>query len=201
MLDAVLEVAAQDGRLRQCPAGLHLLPQRRPGDAEQQVVRPIRCGSRPVCAASSPKRPRPCSRSVTPTASTPTACRPSGFLGSTFADLSFTLRPTHAQPHRARLSARLHERGDRVVLVQRDASTRPTSSRSPSGLALDISGRYVHRNYGGSFVDPTPGRTARMTSSRCGVTLDYFVRNWIYVGVGYSVLYESQQHVPTESNT
>ena len=64
-------------------------------------------------------------------------------------------------------------------------------------LALDLSGRYSHRNYGGQFVDPaqmTTGRTDNFV--QVGATLDYFVRNWIYAGVGYSLLSNSS-NIPT----
>ena len=64
-------------------------------------------------------------------------------------------------------------------------------------LALDLSGRYVHRNYGGQFVDPMQMATGRTDDFiQVGATLDYFVRNWIYVGVGYSLLSNSS-NIPT----
>ena len=55
-------------------------------------------------------------------------------------------------------------------------------------LALDISGRYIYKNYQGTLiVDPTA--TARTDNFfQVGATLDYFVRNWIYAGIGYAVL-------------
>jgi hypothetical protein len=54
-------------------------------------------------------------------------------------------------------------------------------------LALDLSARYQHRNYGGQFVDMNQaGRNDDFIQG--GATLDYFMRNWAYVGVGYSLL-------------
>ena len=51
-------------------------------------------------------------------------------------------------------------------------------------LALDLSGRYAYLNYQGNFVDPTQvGRRDNMF--QVGASLDYFVRNWAYVGAGY----------------
>ena len=57
-----------------------------------------------------------------------------------------------------------------------------------SRLALDLSGRYVYKNYQGTqIVDPTV--TARTDNFfQVGATLDYFVRNWIYAGIGYALL-------------
>jgi hypothetical protein len=54
-------------------------------------------------------------------------------------------------------------------------------------LALDLSARYIHRNYGGQFVDM--GQVGRIDDFvQAGATLDYFMRNWMYAGVGYSLL-------------
>ena len=62
-------------------------------------------------------------------------------------------------------------------------------------LALDISGRYVHRNYQGVFVDPSQeGRVDDFF--QVGATLDYFVRNWTYVGVAYSLLSNTAHNLP-----
>ena len=59
-------------------------------------------------------------------------------------------------------------------------------------LALDLSGRYSHRNYGGQFVDPVQMVTGRTDNFvQVGATLDYFMRNWIYAGVGYSLISNS----------
>ena len=53
-------------------------------------------------------------------------------------------------------------------------------------LALDLSGRYIYKNYQG-LLDPT---TLERTDNyfQLGATLDYFVRNWIYAGLGYALL-------------
>jgi len=64
-------------------------------------------------------------------------------------------------------------------------------------LALDLSGRYSHRNYGGQFVDPAQAVTGRTDDFiQVGATLDYFVRNWIYFGLGYSVM-SNNSNIPS----
>jgi hypothetical protein len=64
-------------------------------------------------------------------------------------------------------------------------------------LALDLSGRYVHRNYGGAFVDPSQADRSD-DFIQGGATLDYFVRNWVYFGVAYSVLSNSSNIASVE---
>jgi hypothetical protein len=55
-------------------------------------------------------------------------------------------------------------------------------------LALDLSGRYVYKNYQGTqVVDPTVADRAD-NFFQLGASLDYFMRNWIYAGVGYAML-------------
>ena len=65
-------------------------------------------------------------------------------------------------------------------------------------VALDLSGRYVYKNYRGLLVDTgTIGRVPT-TSSRSGATLDYFVRNWMYAGVGYALLLNDANVTPAD---
>jgi len=112
-----------------------------------------------------------------------------GFLGSSYADLSFTFRPTML----SRIVAGY--RHDFTNTVISSFSYNETVYLSyvqqiAGRLALDLSGRYQHRNYGGQFVDPTQaGRNDNFV--QVGGTLDYFVRNWSYFGVGYSLLSNS----------
>jgi hypothetical protein len=109
-----------------------------------------------------------------------------GFLGSTFAELTFSVRPTML----SRIVAGY--RHDFTNAVISSFSYNETFYASyvqqiAGRLALDLSGRYQHRNYGGVFVDPAQtGRNDDFIQG--GATLDYFLRNWAYAGVGYSIL-------------
>jgi hypothetical protein len=117
-----------------------------------------------------------------------------GFLGSTFAELALTVRPTLL----SRIVAGYrHDFTNAVVAsFSYNESVYASYVQQIAGrLALDISGRYSHRNYGGQFVDMAQGgRTDDFIQA--GATLDYFVRNWIYFGVAYSVLSNSS-NIPT----
>jgi hypothetical protein len=123
-----------------------------------------------------------------------------GFLGSTFAELALTVRPTLL----SRIVAGYrHDFTNAVVAsFSYNESVYASYVQQIAGrLALDISGRYSHRNYDGQFVDPAqgmPGGTNNRTDDfiQAGATLDYFVRNWIYFGVAYSVLSNSS-NIPT----
>jgi hypothetical protein len=56
-------------------------------------------------------------------------------------------------------------------------------------FALDLSGRYVHRDYQG-FI-PIGGGTVQPridNNISAGLTADYFVQNWAYAGVGYALI-------------
>jgi hypothetical protein len=111
-----------------------------------------------------------------------------GFWGSSYADLSFTLRPTML----SRIVAGYRHDFTNAVVASFSYNETVYASyvqQIAGRLALDISGRYSHRNYGGEFVDMTQMITGRTDDFiQAGATLDYFVRNWIYFGLGYSVL-------------
>jgi hypothetical protein len=111
-----------------------------------------------------------------------------GFWGSSYADLSFTLRPTML----SRIVAGYrHDFTNAVVAsFSYNESVYASYVQQIAGrLALDISARYSHRDYGGQFVDMAQMITGRTDDFiQAGATLDYFVRNWIYFGLGYSVL-------------
>jgi hypothetical protein len=111
-----------------------------------------------------------------------------GFWGSTYADLSFTLRPTML----SRIVAGYRHDFTNAVIASFSYNENFYASyvqQIAGRLALDVSGRYSHRNYGGQFVDMTQMNTGRTDDFiQVGATLDYFVRNWIYFGLGYSVL-------------
>ena len=111
-----------------------------------------------------------------------------GFWGSTYADVSFTLRPTML----SRIVAGYRHDFTNAVIASFSYNETVYASyvqQIAGRLALDVSGRYAHRNYGGQFVDMTQMNTGRTDDFiQVGATLDYFVRNWIYFGVGYSLL-------------
>jgi hypothetical protein len=109
-----------------------------------------------------------------------------GFLGSTFADLNFTVRPT--QLSRVVLGAR-HDFLNSVIsnFSYEDTVYASYVQQIAGRLALDLSGRFARLDYQGNFVDPAQaGRIDYYF--QVGATLDYFMRNWAYVGVGYSLL-------------
>lgn len=110
----------------------------------------------------------------------------SGFLGSTFAELAFTLRLN--QLSRLVVGAR-HDFLNSVISNFAYQETAYVSYVQQVGgrLGLDLSARYVHLDYQGVVVDPTQsGRVDNLF--QVGATLDYFMRNWAYLGVGYSLL-------------
>jgi len=120
----------------------------------------------------------------------------SGFWGSSFAELSFTLRPTAL----SRIVAGYrHDFQNQVVSSFSYNETAYASyvQQIAGRLALDLSGRYVHRNYGGQFVDMSQtGRNDNFVQG--GASLDYFARNWIYVGVAYSLMSNSSNLATVE---
>jgi hypothetical protein len=62
-------------------------------------------------------------------------------------------------------------------------------------LSLDLSVRYAFLDYQGLLFDKTHNRVDNTITG--GVTLDYFVRAWIYGGVGYSLVANlSDYHLP-----
>src|SRR6185312_1111625 len=109
-----------------------------------------------------------------------------GFLGSTYANLALTILPT--QLSRIVIGAR-HDFLNVVIsnFPYEDAVYASYVQQLIGRLALDLSGRYSHLNYGGAFVDPTQqGRVDNYV--QLGATLDYFLRNWVYLGVGYALI-------------
>jgi len=119
-----------------------------------------------------------------------------GFLGSSFAELSFTLRPTAL----SRIVAGYrHDFQNQVISSFSYNETAYLSyvQQIAGRLALDLSGRYVHRNYGGQFVDVNQ-QNRNDDFIQAGASLDYFARNWIYVGVAYSVMSNSSNIMTVE---
>jgi hypothetical protein len=110
-----------------------------------------------------------------------------GFLGSTFADLSFTVRPTML----SRIVAGFRHSFENSFISNFYYSETVYASyvqQIGGRFALDLSGRYVFKDYQGlQTVDP--GTVARTDNFfQLGATIDYFVRNWMYAGVGYALL-------------
>lgn len=111
-----------------------------------------------------------------------------GFLGSTYAQLEFTVRPTLIS------NLTVGARHDFLNAVIANFAYEETVYASyiqqiAGRLALDLSGRYAHLSYNGNFVDPTQQTVGRVDNFfQAGASLDYFIRNWVYLGVGYALL-------------
>jgi hypothetical protein len=112
-----------------------------------------------------------------------------GVWGSLFIDASLTVRPTMMS--RVVLGYR-HDFANAVVATYANTDTGYASyvQQVAGRLALDLSGRYAHASYQGNFVDPNQvGRKDNII--QVGATLDYFLRNWTYAGVAYSLVSDS----------
>jgi hypothetical protein len=119
-----------------------------------------------------------------------------GIWGSTYLDLSAAYRPTMLS--RIVVGYRHDLQNAVVASFSYNESVYASYVQQIAGrLALDLSGRYSHRNYGGQFVDPVQMATGRTDDFvQVGAALDYFVRNWIYAGVGYS-LFSNSSNLPS----
>jgi hypothetical protein len=109
-----------------------------------------------------------------------------GFLGSTYAELALTVQLN--QLSRAVIGVR-HDFLNAVISSFSYEETAYVSyvQQIAGRLGLDLSARYAYLSYEGAFVDMMQvGRTDNFF--QVGATLDYFLRNWAYVGVGYSLL-------------
>jgi hypothetical protein len=111
-----------------------------------------------------------------------------GFLGSTYAQLELTLRMT--QLSRLAVGARHDFLNTVIANFAYEETVYASYIQQIAGrLALDLSGRYAHLSYNGNFVDPTQAAVGRVDNFfQAGAALDYFLRNWVYLGVGYSLL-------------
>jgi hypothetical protein len=122
----------------------------------------------------------------------------SGFWGSTYADVSVTLHPSLL----SRIVAGWRHDFQNAVVASFSYNETVYASyvqQIAGRLALDLSGRYAHRAYRGDFVDPVQMATGRTDNFvQVGATLDYFVRNWVYAGVGYSLLNNSSNIASVE---
>jgi hypothetical protein len=109
-----------------------------------------------------------------------------GFLGSTYLDLAFTARLT--QLSRAVVGFR-HDFINAVIsnFAYEETAYASYVQQIAGRLALDLSGRYAYLSYQGTTGDlAQQGRIDNFF--QLGATLDYFLRNWAYLGVGYSVV-------------
>jgi hypothetical protein len=109
-----------------------------------------------------------------------------GFLGSTYLDLAFTARLT--QLSRAVLGFR-HDFVNTVItnFAYQDTVYASYIQQIVSRFALDLSGRWARYSYQGQSGDMMQeGRVDNMF--QIGASLDYFLRNWAYLGVGYSLI-------------
>lgn len=119
-----------------------------------------------------------------------------GFWGSTFAEASLTVRATALSRI---VGGFRHDLQNQVISSFSYNETAYLSyvQQIAGRLALDLSGRYVYRNYGGQFVDPTQaGRNDNFFQA--GASLDYFARNWIYAGAAYSIMSNSSNIATVE---
>src|SRR5450631_1164209 len=114
-----------------------------------------------------------------------------GFLGSTYLDLAFTARLT--QLSRAVLGFR-HDFLNTVIsnFAYEETVYASYVQQIAGRLGLDLSGRYAYVSYQGTPGDPAqvaPGGGNRVDNYfQIGASLDYFLRNWAYLGVGYSLV-------------
>jgi hypothetical protein len=111
-----------------------------------------------------------------------------GFLGSTFADVALTVRLTDLS--RLVVGAR-HDFINAVIanFAYEETVYVSYTQQIAGRLALDLSGRYAYLSYRGNFIDAAQQMTGRTDNVfQVGAALDYFIRNWVYLGVGYSLL-------------
>jgi len=113
----------------------------------------------------------------------------SGFWGSTYVDVALTFRPTML----SRLIAGYRHDFDASVISAFSYNETLYASyvqQIVGRFALDLSGRYVHRDLQGYYISADdPVASSRVDNFvQMGATLDYFLRNWAYLGIGYSLL-------------
>jgi hypothetical protein len=112
----------------------------------------------------------------------------SGFWGSTYIDAALTVRPTQLSRI---VGGYRHEFVNAVVSTfsNNDSVYLSYVQQIAGRFALDLSGRYSHIDYQGTFVDNmqmVTGRTDNLV--QVGASLDYFMRNWVYAGIAYSLI-------------
>jgi hypothetical protein len=118
-----------------------------------------------------------------------------GFLGSTYLDLAFTARLT--QLSRAVVGFR-HDFVNAVIsnFAYEETAYASYVQQLAGRFALDLSGRYAYLAYQGMTGDAAQqGRVDNYF--QFGATLDYFLRNWAYLGVGYSLV-DNRSNLPND---
>ncbi len=122
----------------------------------------------------------------------------SGIWGSTYAEATATYRPSMLS--RMVLGYR-HDFDNSVISAFAYNETAYASyvQQIAGRVALDVSGRYVYRNLKGYFISASDPEPSKRTDNfvQVGATLDYFLRNWVYLGVGYSLIVNSADIVPS----
>jgi hypothetical protein len=122
-----------------------------------------------------------------------------GFFGSRFLDLSATLRPTLL----SRIVVGFRHGFENSVISNFYYSDTVYASyvqQIASRLAIDLSGRYVRKDYQG-LMAIDPAMLARTDNFfQLGATLDYFVRNWMYAGAGYALLANDGEVIGAPAN-
>ena len=117
-----------------------------------------------------------------------------GFWGSTYVDAQAIVNPTML----SRVTVGYHQDFQNSVVSNfyYQYSVYAAWAQQIAGrLALDVSGRYSHLSYEGLLFDPKQSRTDN--TFVVGATLDYFIRSWIYGGIGYSYTANvSDYHLP-----
>jgi Putative beta-barrel porin 2 len=122
-----------------------------------------------------------------------------GFLGSTFLDLAVTARLT--QLSRAVVGFR-HDFINAIIsnFAYEDTAYASYIQQIAGRLGLDLSGRYARLSYQGQTFDVNqmPGGQNRVDNFfQVGASLDYFLRNWAYLGVGYAFL-DNRSNIPID---
>jgi hypothetical protein len=126
----------------------------------------------------------------------------SGLWGSSFIDLAVTVRPTML----SRLIGGYRHDFDNSVISTfsyNDTIYASYVQQLAGRFALDVSGRYVHRDLKGYFISPSDPIPSARTDNfvQAGATFDYFIRNWVYFGVGYALLINSTDITPAPGIT
>jgi hypothetical protein len=109
-----------------------------------------------------------------------------GFWGSTYVDLQAIITPTMLN----RITVGYHQDFVNSVISNfyYQYSVYASYVQQLAGrLALDVSARVSYLDYQGLLFVMNPNANRTDVTVLGGATLDYFVRSWIYAGVGYSL--------------
>lgn len=110
----------------------------------------------------------------------------SGFLGSSYLQAQAMITPT--------LVSRVvvgykHDFSNSVVsnFTYDDTIYLSYAHQIAGRVSLSLSGRYIHRNFQGNIVGVPPGDGRIDSLFNVGGSLDFYPRNWMYVGAGYAL--------------